>query len=839
MKLQATAEGDCLKCTFSHALFTTTSGIAAVNNATTGCICAGARTDAVEPEKQVGYYTTLPGNATLELSKLGVVDRKLCLNCPNGADCEYDGMSLASLPAQTGYWRPTSMSTVFSSCIQAYKGSDSEFIAASRCCPVNATTNASNCKNNTFAHSDEQCLPGYSGVLCAACAKDYVMMNGACEPCTGGASMQAAFEATAITCASVWLIIVILLLCSKAEGAAAKGSAIIGQVKLLLTFVQILGSLPGVYDGVPWPTSFLEMTIPLAAINFDVFALFERPESCQLSVNFLEQFAVHMALPGMLFFAMILAYVFSTIVGSKDKAVRVHRWAMTAKMIIIGTLFMYPGLATRVFTMFRCKSIDGVEGEWLEADFSIQCWKGSHATYINAAYAFLGFYILGVPLFVFIALLTHRKSLHDESHPKHQDTAYELGGLYMSYEPKYWWFELVIILHKMFMTGAMCIIGSGTPAQPLVACLFQLFILLVTLKLAPYDSSEDDWSSFVSGLTLMLIMLLGFGITSDDRNNPTFDINIIATALIVITSATGIFELGMMMWVCYREVSAKRKARKLNVNTVPIKQRDVLKKKTQPQQGEEAPGSSPALEEMKKETDAISMTTVVPISPTSDIVQEWDCTAKDSKIQGNNLFKDQTNIANIVPPERIDDILHTVTPPSSPRDRLPSLSSLSENEGIDDLHVGRKTSFSQKKPLPNIQTNTVMSVSVLCILFLRFTAANPENTKPTKRIFTVRKLVAERNLITRQLLGRKPVTEVVQRRRQLSCKKSDGTCSCGKKTLCSQGQYFTRRTTCRTGQDKCSDCPQGRYLPTSSHDSGLSACVCIMTQQYDLLAISY
>ena len=57
------------------------------------------------------------------------------------------------------------------------------------------------------------------------------------------------------------------------------------------------------------------------------------------------------------------------------------------------------------------------------------------------------------------------------------------------------------------MTGALCIIGSRSTVQPLVATLFQLTYLLTVLKLSPYASNLDDTSSFVSSLSLCLTTL--------------------------------------------------------------------------------------------------------------------------------------------------------------------------------------------------------------------------------------------------------------------------------------------------------------------------------------------
>ena len=106
-------------------------------------------------------------------------------------------------------------------------------------------------------------------------------------------------------------------------------------------------------------------------------------------------------------------------------------------------LFLYPGLATRIFSVFRCKSIVGIEGQVLAADFSIKCYDTTHALYSAIAGAFLGLYIIGIPFIMFLMLWRNRKHLHmnkGEKEPTKEHLAIKakLGGLYLQYEPKYW-----------------------------------------------------------------------------------------------------------------------------------------------------------------------------------------------------------------------------------------------------------------------------------------------------------------------------------------------------------------------------------------------------------------
>lgn len=96
------------------------------------------------------------------------------------------------------------------------------------------------------------------------------------------------------------------------------------------------------------------------------------------------------------------------------------------------------------------------------------------------------------------------------------------------------------------MTGALCIIGTRSTVQPLVATLFQLAYLLTVLKLSPYASDLDDTSSFVSSLSLCLTTLaaimLKAGADAEDAS-ARVDAEHIGTFIVVVAVLTAVSQL--------------------------------------------------------------------------------------------------------------------------------------------------------------------------------------------------------------------------------------------------------------------------------------------------------
>jgi len=154
--------------------------------------------------------------------------------------------------ALPGYWRPNPTSEMFSPCAVAYQGTQ-EFkkeMAEARCCPRNSTTGVSICTNLTFTSPHEQCPTGYTGILCKVCAKGWVPVAETCEECPQGARLEWAFIAMAVVAVPMFLLFLIMLLCSQKTDLAEshkETSTAMGQFKIILAYVQIMGSSVSLY----------------------------------------------------------------------------------------------------------------------------------------------------------------------------------------------------------------------------------------------------------------------------------------------------------------------------------------------------------------------------------------------------------------------------------------------------------------------------------------------------------------------------------------------------------------------------------------------------------------
>ena len=521
------------------------------------CICSGANpTDKKNPD---GFYTNALGR---------------CVECPNGADCSTkSGLALAELTAKPGYWRPDLTTDTFSPCVVGYSSLDAQELADARCCPVNITTNTSICSNTTFKNTNEQCKKEYAGTLCLVCAEGYVKQGTTCIECEGGASISIAALPLIGLLLGLFFLLVIFLICGKkAEKTAESGNKWFGQVKIILSFLQIFSSMPGVLDGVPWPKPFLQFSLPLNIFNMDFLAILAK-SGCSLNVRFYDKFILHMMLPvGCLLVIGMAYFIAKTCCVKKDDTQKQENMKETAsKAVILIILLIFPGLATKIFTIFKCKTIEGIPGSLLVEDYDQRCYEGEHFTYMIVGGIFLCLYVLGIPLIMFLLLWRNKKHLHDEKSPKHHLIKKALGGMYTQYEPAYWWFEIFLLINKTMMCGGLVMAAPGTPLQVLIAMLIMLVHLLVVLKLAPYESNGEDASSLISSLTLTLTTIGGMVIMMENRDAPNSEF--LANILIAISVTCIASQIGITIFVdcgVWEKICTKKNSLPETTKIVPL-----------------------------------------------------------------------------------------------------------------------------------------------------------------------------------------------------------------------------------------------------------------------------
>jgi hypothetical protein len=111
--------------------------------------------------------------------------------------------------------------------------------------------------------------------------------------------------------------------------------------------------------------------------------------------------------------------------------------------------------------------------------------------------------------------------------------------VYSAYRPKYYWFELVEMTRKLFMTGGFIIIGSGTSLQALVGVFVCFIYLLVAVYTNPLVDPMESTLVLLTAVQMFVTVLLGmYTMTNlDAARRSQVDIAMVATAIFALSGS--------------------------------------------------------------------------------------------------------------------------------------------------------------------------------------------------------------------------------------------------------------------------------------------------------------
>jgi len=389
---------------------------------------------------------------------------------------------------------------------------------------------------------NDQCVEGSGGPLCAVCSENFVKIGDECKPCQGGADYFAPAMTLLSSCVLVFGITA-LIICRTHAHKEKKVSELATEVKILVSWLQILSVVSQTFDSVQWPSRFTSASQGANIVNLDLSFLMASAGACKLALPFMGKFVVSAATP----FGLILSVKLAEFVGvrcsgtkkeaetedkqdKEDEIVkeeeRLHpahekleaQKSASAKMIITLLLLLYPSIANQAFTMFRCRTVDGLgTKQILEKDYSVECYVGDHAQYLFVAIAAIVVYAVGVPVALYYMLWNNRHHLHDDDgiiSNREKEVRSRLGNFFLQYEESFWYFEILVLIFKLTLTGLFCIIARDSPFQVVLAFFVCSVYAMVLLRHTPYLTPDADLLALVTSAALALTLLTGYVVTA-------------------------------------------------------------------------------------------------------------------------------------------------------------------------------------------------------------------------------------------------------------------------------------------------------------------------------------
>ncbi|ETI37513.1 hypothetical protein F443_16475 [Phytophthora nicotianae P1569] len=142
-----------------------------------------------------------------------------------------------------------------------------------------------------------------------------------------------------------------------------------------------------------------------------------------------------------------------------------------------------------------------------------------------------------------------------------------LGFIYAEYTHDYWWFEVVDLSRKLFLSGVIVFVENGSVEQVLLALAVCLTTMWFLLYFQPYDGYSDNLIASITQLQLFFTLWLGVMIRLNDLNVESL-INVQLLSFLLVGTCIAVTMFGISMIIgeglaesrrIFAETTAQRK----------------------------------------------------------------------------------------------------------------------------------------------------------------------------------------------------------------------------------------------------------------------------------------
>ena len=169
------------------------------------------------------------------------------------------------------------------------------------------------------------------------------------------------------------------------------------KFKIFVGYGQITGFVDSVFT-IKWPAAFTDLTAQLRSLNADIMGILGGL-ACTLSSDFAEGFIELMlvipsvlAVCGAAYGVAVVAFVGKKRKDGKPEVTKASAQTRVFKFISFIIFLMYPGIAVRLFTWFKCTKVG--DKFYLDADYNIVCFEsGTWMSYFPLVLILIGVYV--------------------------------------------------------------------------------------------------------------------------------------------------------------------------------------------------------------------------------------------------------------------------------------------------------------------------------------------------------------------------------------------------------------------------------------------------------------
>lgn len=292
-----------------------------------------------------------------------------------------------------------------------------------------------------------------------------------------------------------------------------------GKVRILIGMLQIGTTVVSTMD-IPWPALFKEAIGLFNFVNLDFVPW--QSVGCVAHISYFTKLYMITSIPIAAFVALVFLYMLPLyLLARRDmsdtEVYKLKREVALAKFwrLCLFTVFlMYPYVSSSIFRMYICYNLEGVY--YMKMDFEVLCYQSEWNAMIAPSAVMMLCYPFGIPFFTFLVLYRNRKQLGVTN------VRIRLGFLYEAYNKYNWYFEMVVMINKLFLVAFVGFFPDDW--QMPAAMLWLLGYITTVLLVRPYVRKSDDRLDLFAASLLILLCMCGNVLTIERALDPSTDL---------------------------------------------------------------------------------------------------------------------------------------------------------------------------------------------------------------------------------------------------------------------------------------------------------------------------
>ncbi|PIK44905.1 hypothetical protein BSL78_18243 [Apostichopus japonicus] len=388
------------------------------------------------------------------------------------------------------------------------------------------------CPNDNDSLSGN-CAKGYTGWLCTNCEPKYYSVLTSCVPCPSLAFLVLESCVFVIVCALACFLLVLQIKrkSSREQNERSLFDVIIGRIKILLGFYQVIGEIFTSLHDIKWTGTLVIMGKFISAFEINILRLFVRPRCFdeKLDLNPKIQFIIGAVLPVVIMLIPFMyyqgnkLYVFIRFSPIVRMSLRSHFQNLKKGLfacVVVLLFVIYPPVCSVIFSLYplSCKSFHIDQDKKynitrLRSDFDVDC-TGLQAYHVSA-FILTVIYVIALPAALLYLLcknfcLSARKkdSLMDDLPPDNTDdptdplvinnsptyssTPTWLNFLSENYKKEFWFWEIVELARKVTQTLLITLFGWEDRLTVILTTCISVLFLLLHARYRPMKSSYEQ-----------------------------------------------------------------------------------------------------------------------------------------------------------------------------------------------------------------------------------------------------------------------------------------------------------------------------------------------------------